>query len=309
MRISYIVLAFIMCISCDSQHHDAKGEINDRKAIIEFLKTEYHVTPRVDRFDSIYLSGLRSKEISLDIDSLINSKLTVLRCTSLPVESIEYDNRFEYKDRVREDFFTLSLIRNTNTGKIYLDLINPDAGMITEDYCAVSWIKSMSEKQAEELSSEDLKSFNGIEDSRIFGKYETKAYPQRRGAEAFLNDQFRFTKPSKTQLDSFFKFYDESAYHHWDTLITSPAGLYKYLTRQAAIIRSQNNYGYKDKYLSYLKQQISLLLMRESNSDSTSSFLWIYKDYRRLRIRHLFINGTIKSGFTYFVNEETLCFP
>ena len=309
MRKLSFVFVLITLISCNSPQNERRANSGDRKDIIEFLKKEYKVFPEVDRFDSIYLAELRVKKINLEIDSLINSKLRTYRHKSLPIELIDYDNHFGYKDRVREDFFSISLVRNTNSGKIYLDFIDPDAGMIKEDYCAYSWIKAISEKDIRELSVADLKLFNSIDNSRMFGEYETRFKAQRRGLEAFLNDEFRFVRPSKMQLDSLFKFYDESANNSLDTLVNNPEDLLRYLAWQANIIKGQNNYGNESSNLAYLKDQICLLMLRGSNSDSTSSVLWLYKSNRRLRTRDLLINGTSKSGFNYFIKEEVLCFP
>jgi hypothetical protein len=296
--------------SCNVKPNKKTFQADDIKDIIEYLKKEYKVLPQVSRFDSLYIDELHEKKISLEIDSLINYRLKIFRFKSLPIQLIEYDNRFEYKDRGREDFFSISLIRNTSTGKIYLDFINPDAGIIVEDYCAYSWLRRpISEEDTKQLSFQDLKSFNSINASAIFGEYDVRPKPQKRGLEAFLNDEFRFVKPGKMQLDSLFKFYDESENNRWDTLLTVPGDLFKYLTWQANNIRNQNNYGNKNRYLSYLKEQVSLAVLKTANADSTSRFIWVYKNNRRLKIRDILINGTSRSGFTYFINEKMLCFP
>jgi hypothetical protein len=309
MRKLSFTTMILLVISCNPQQNKIEVKPNARKEIIEFLKKEYRVLPQIGRFDTLYIAELKKKGTSLEIDSLINSRLTISKSRSLHIELIDYDNYFEYKDRHREDFFSVSLLRNTSTGKIYLDYINPDAGIIREGYCFHGWLAdAISKKDDTLLTHADIQSYNSINSKVMFGESDTKLHFQRRGLESFLNDQFKFNRPSYALLDSLFNFYDSINWQR-DPLIKTSTDLFEYLTRRANAIKGKDNYGNEARYLYYLKTQISLLVLKTLNRDSTSRFLWIYNKNEALRTRELFINGTNKSGFTYFITEKILCFP
>ena len=136
----FIVLIFI--ISCDNK--PVPKTDSERSKIIEYLKSEYRIKPDPNRFDSNYTRSLIENHKSLEVDSLINSNLHIVNYKPLNLSFIKYYNGYYYKD-AREDsdmhnFFTINLIMDNSSGKIYLDWINDKAGWLIEPFCAWSHI-------------------------------------------------------------------------------------------------------------------------------------------------------------------------
>jgi hypothetical protein len=282
----------------------------DRLALINYLKTEYNVDPQIKRFESIYIKELIAGGKSLHIDSLINWKIRVYSCKPLDLDFIEYSNRYYYLDRSGRDCYSIHLIRDNKTGKYYKDFIKEDACLIYEDYCSWSSMKNEISKTDwdRDISDEDIKAYNSIHSDRMYGKNETHFGNNKIGIQSYLNSVFKFSRPTKLQLDSLFYNYDKYTNDGTDTLLNSPSELYSFLRIQAAKIRSEPDNGDLNKQLEFLKGQINLLLLQIDQSLSGNSFFWIYKLGPHLRVRQLHITGNKKSSYSYYINEYQTCF-
>jgi hypothetical protein len=157
------------------------------------------------------------------------------------------------------------------------------------------------------ISDEDIKAYNSIHSDRMYGKNETHFGNNKIGIQSYLNSGFKFSRPTKLQLDSLFYNYDKYINAGMDTLLNSPSELYSFLRIQAAKIRSGFDSG-QDKRLELLKGQVNLLLLQIDQSLSGNSFFWIYKMGPHLRVRQLQISGNQKSSYSYYINEYQACF-
>lgn len=252
--------------------------------------------------DSFYVSQLRKQNKSLEIDSLISSHLSITRYEPFNLEFIEYYPQYRYRDIEQPDHFSINLVRNYHTGKIYFDFINWHAGDILEDFCAYSSI-DMSQARS---SAEAIKTYVSIKSKRRFGDWETSPAEKRTGIEAFLNEEFRFKRTSKAELDSLFTFYNKvHKSFERDSLINDPINLVQYLAHQATAIKSRYH---TNEDLIYLKDQINLLIARNSKCDSINNFQWIYKSSHRLHERMVSIKGSEKTFYHYSVEERNFVF-
>jgi hypothetical protein len=305
MRMILIVSIIAFC-ACNEQKNSIPKEANLN--LIDYLKEEYKVDPQIKRFDSIYIKDLLAEKKSLDIDSLINSKIRLYSYKSLDLEFIEYYNRYSYQDRTDSDCYSIHLIRDNKTGKYYQDFIKDDACIMSEDYCMWSNMDNkISEEIIGEITKEDIKAYNSITSSRTYGENETHIANKKNGIQSYLNSVFKFSLPSKIQLDSLFNSYDKF-YIRNDTLLNSPNDLYSYLRVQAERIHSEPNYGSLDKQLEFLKGQINLLLLQKNRDSNNKLLFWIYKNGSHLRVRMLKISGNKRSTYSYCINEYETCF-
>jgi hypothetical protein len=282
----------------------------ERLALIHYLKTEYKVDPQIKRFDSIYVQNLIAGKKSLDPDSLINSKIRVYSYKQLDLDFIEYYNQYDYQDRSDSDCYSIHLIRDNKTGIYYKDFIKDDACMIYEDYCSWSSMKNVISRSdlKSDISDEDIKAYNSIQSNRMYGQNETHFGINKTGVQSYLNSVFKFSRPTKVQLDSLFYNYDKYINYGIDTLLNSPRELYTFLRIQAAKIRSEPNYGQLNKRLELLKSQVNLLLLQTGQSSNDKGIFWIYKMGPHLRVRRLQISGTPKSSYSYYIHEYQACF-
>ena len=299
----YLLFVSLLFIACN-QKKLKNNTISDRQAAINYLKTEFKISPNADELDSQFIANLKAQNKSLNTDSLISSRLSILRNTRFHLDFILYYPRYYYKDHNKSDHFSISFIRNYKTGKIYLDFIDWTAGYIIEDFCAYTKIDMSDDK---EIPEKDIKAYSSIPSNRRFADWELSPNTKRTGIEAFLNDEFRFNRISKAELDSLFTFYDKTIYYGFnkDSIIKGSINLVQYLTRQASEIKSR--YHTPEDFI-YLKDAINLLIARNTSCDSLHHFQWIYKSSHRLFERMVSIKGDSSSFYSYRVEENKFCF-
>jgi uncharacterized protein YqgQ len=309
MRVLIFALA-VFLLSCTNKERKNAIESSKRSKIINYLKKEFHINIDTSEINSFYKKELLEKRQSLELDSLINSKIFIDEYKPLQLSFIRYYNYFHIPDTTRENIFDIYLIEDNITGNFYLDYINPDAGMIIEDVCAYSSVNAPVKPSdfKNSISPENIDAYNRINSSRYFGESELEFQNKKSGIQSYLNAAFRFTKPTKELLDSLFLFSDRHLHFKRDILMEDPKELYDFLRRQAARIRKEPDYNSREKSLAYLKDQISLLLLQTSHSESENVFTWIFTSDHRLRIRRLLISGNKIASFSYFINEYDLCF-
>ncbi len=295
-----ICLSFL---SCRQQDVD-KLAVSDRQAIIEYLKNDFKISPNTNEFDSVYLTERKNEHKSLEIDSLINEHLSIVRYEPLSLDFAEYYPQYHYKNRGNVDHFSIYLIRNFKTGKIYFDFINWYAGYMFEDFCEYSGIDM---SQIKGISKKDFIVYSSIKSNRKFAGWEIYPAEKSYGIEAFLNEAFRFKKISNNELDSLLSFYDNFLHPNFskDSLIRNPSDLAQYLSIQSKEIKGR--YHTNDD-LAYLKDQINLLTARNLKCDSANNFQWIYKSRHRLRERMVSIKGIERTFFSYSIEEKDFCF-
>jgi hypothetical protein len=246
----------------------------------------------------------------MEIDSLINSRIRIYSYKPLDLDFIEYNNRYYYQDRSDSDCYSINLIRDNKSGKYYQDFIKDDACFIEEDFCMWSSRQNIISKSEVKsgISDEAIKAYNSINSTRIYAENETHFENKKMGIQTYLNSVFKFSRPTKSQLDSLFYNYDRNFNYQRDTLLNYPNDLFEYLRVQALKIRSQPNYGDLSKRLESLKDQINLILLRVGEMPNDNLFFWIYKSNWRLRVRGLRISGNKKSTYSYYLNEYKTCF-
>jgi len=299
----YIILSSLIIISCN--HRQVKHQItNDRQILVNYLKNDFKISPDPKEFDSLYLAQLKKEGKSLQVDSLISSHLTIARYEQFDLDFVNYYPRYYYKNNNTVDRFSINFIRNYKTGRIYFDFVDWTAGYIFADYCGYFGIDMT---QAKGISKKDIKAYASIKSSRRFEQWESYPVEKRLGIESFLNEEFRFKRIGKQELDRLFSFYDSKVYDrlYSDTLMTGPDDLIDYLTSQSNNIKSRYH---TTEDLVYLKDQINLLIARNSKCDSVNYLQWIHKNNQRLHERMISIKGSEKSFFKYTVDEKTLCF-
>jgi hypothetical protein len=159
-----------------------------------------------------------------------------------------------------------------------------------------------------DISDEDIKAYNSINSNRRYGRNETHFGNNKAGIQSYLNSVFKFSRPTKMQLDSLLYNYDKYINYGIDTLLNSPNELYAFLRIQATEIRTQPNYGDLNKRLELLKSQVNLLLLQTRQISKDNVIFWIYKMGSHLRVRWLQISGNKKSSYSYYINEYKTCF-
>jgi len=309
MRI-IILLGFIILFSCTAKKHTLVRE-EKSLPVIEYLKKEFRVHPDIDRLDSFYREKLSMEKKSLEIDSLIKYNLWEHYYAPLNLNFVEYNNNFDYKNRNDSDCYSIYFLQDKNTGKYYPDFINNYACWIIEDFCSFSWMANkLNSREMPGISSVDLANYNAITINRRFRKGETRPEQPRKAIESYLNDIYRFSRPLKKQLDSLFYFYDLSLYNRRDTLINMSNDLFEFMTQQVNQIKSYQYQDHENAALIYLKEEISLLLLKgqEAKNAMDNLYYWVYKYGHRLRVRSLLTTGNTNSGFFYSITENELCF-
>jgi len=300
----YLLFLCVASISCIQKVKTEKtARANEKQDLIDYLKKEFKVSPDVRKFGKYYLDRLKSENKSLQIDSIIGRQLTIVRYQPLPLDFVEYYPNTNYLNCDSGECAAIYFIRNYQTGKIYFDFINWQAGYIVEDYCRWSGVDMA---KAKGISEEDIKTYSSIKSDRKFGDWELSRVEKKNGIEAFLNDEFHFKRIGKPELDSLFIFYDNVVHIFTrDSLIDSPSDLVKYFVRQVNDISGRYH---KTEDLVYLKDQINLLIARQLQCDSIHNFQWIYKSDYRLRERMVSIKTSNEIFYTYSVEERDICF-
>jgi hypothetical protein len=304
----YISLIFLLACKDSTQRLHNSGE-NSKTKIISYLKQNFHVSVDTSKMGFYYKQALREQNLSLELDSLMSAKIFIREYRPLNLRFITYDNYFGISDTSREDHFSVNLIEDQNNGTFYIDYVNDKAGMITEDFCEWTYRvdKISGSDISSDISNEDIEAYNSIHSNRIY-QHETGFANRKTGIQSYLNSVFRFFRPTKTQLDSLFYSYDKFFYHRKDTVLKSPNDLYGFLRVQAARMRSEPDYGSLERQLGFLKDQVDILLLQVEQPSNEDSYLWIYKESPRLRVRKLQISGNKKSTYSYSLVEYQACF-
>jgi len=297
-----ILLVFLAFFSC--RQKDQSSVTDDRHQIIEYLKTEFKISPDTNTFEPIYLKELRKQSQNLDSDSLISRFLLISHNNQFNIDLVQYWPEFDYKDSLNKEQFRINLIRNGNTQKIYFDFADWRAGIISGNYCAYSFV-DLSKRT--DIPRRQLDQYSKINTNRIFSKSETFPESLSRGMMNYLNDQFRFTKLQKNELDSLFNFYDEFHRPHLANgkILSSDKELVGYFSEQEKRIKS---HYYLEGQLVYLKDQTNLLIIRNQNSDNKSYFHKILAAENVLFERMISISGDDNTFFEYRVDEQYYCF-
>jgi hypothetical protein len=310
MKYSLYITLIVMLGCKNSNSNISQKKENNNSKIINYLKRNFHIEVDTSKMGIYYKKDLLERGISLDVDSLIGSRIVINQYKPLNLNFISYDNYFGIDDTSRENHFSVNLIEDLNTGLFYTDFINDKAGMITEDYCAWSSRQNKISRSdfKSDVSDEDIKAYNSINSNRLYGQNETYFTNKKKGIEQYLNSAFRLSRPTKLQLDSLFYNYDKILYYRRDTLLSSSNDLFGFLRIQAAKMRARPDYGDLNKRLELLKSQINLLLLQTGEHSSENLLFWIYKNDWRLRVRKLKISGNKRSTYFYNINETDICF-
>ena len=295
-------LVYLILISC--RQHKSTAIVNDRQSLISYLKSEFKILPAQAEFDSLYLIQLKKSNISLHTDSLISSCLLVSRNNQFNIDLVEFSPDYDYQDSIRKLGYSINLIRNNITGKIYLDYIDWHSRYFSGDFCFYVQIQ-VSPKI--DIPQDQFVTYSSIKTNRRFAKNATYPSKIKQGIVEYLNEEFRFEKIEKDQLDSLFKFYDGFHYPYLKSasVISDPKDLIRYLSAQAKNIRKR--YHTEDDLI-YLKDQIDLLIIRSQNCDNKMHFQWIYELDNQLFERMVTISGNEESFFEYKMEEKIYCF-
>ena len=300
----------ITCKNDNSKVFQKGINTNSYANIIKYLKANFHIEIDTSKIEVNYRKHLLETAKSLETDSLIGSRIFINEYKPLNLSFIYYDNYFGISDTSSENHFSVNLIEDRNTGTFYIDYINDKAGIINEDYCMWSYMQNLISKGEAKnvISDENIKAYNSINSSRVFGENEIRFGKKKMGIQSYLNSVNRFSRPTKLELDSLFYNYDRLLCYRRDTLLGSINELYSFLRVQAVKIRSENNYGNLSQRLELLKSQINFILLQAPQTPNDNIFIWIYKSDSRLRVRRFQISGSKKSTYSYYIDEYQTCF-
>jgi hypothetical protein len=302
------LFVFVIFLSCPERKKPLPDKVDERTFIINYLKKEYKVNPDIKRFGIYYKEDLLKRINSLDTDLVINSNLSIKYYQPLNLNFIRYRNVYEYTDKKHEEDFAIYLIQNKENKKIYLDWIDDVPNIIEENFCSKSEVDNKITIDSKySLVPENIGIYNSINTSRLFGINETRLHIRKSGLEGFLDDNFRFLQPDEMVINNLFNFYDgEINYKHDSLLINLPQDLFSYITQAYKGIKQIQYEGVDHKKdFQYLKEQINLI--RTQYWDHPKYF-WVFKYGNSLRTRSPLIHGNTHSGFTYFIDEYSVCF-
>lgn len=300
-QLIYISL-FLIFISCNQ--HKPTSFVYDRQQIINYLKTEFKIFPDHKEFDSLYLSELKNSNKSLHVDSLINSCLRISRNDDFQIDLIQYHPNFYYKDSIRKIGYSINLIRDNVTAKIYFDFIDWRYGYVASNFCSYSKVSISSEN---DIPKDQYENYARIRTDRMFANSEIYSSNAKIGVVNYLNEKFRFKRLQKAKLDILFSFYDK--FHHTylnnASVLTDYKDLIGYFSERIKNITSRY---YTEDHLVYLKDQINLLIYRNINCDNKNTFQNIFAYDSRLFERMISISGDDQRFFEYKIEEKDYCF-
>ncbi len=298
--------------SCNTKKSASVPTFQD--TLLQYLKSDLGIFIDTADLDTHYRTGLQQRTKSLAIDSLLLNNTEVVNYPSRNIRLLAFTNRLYYKPKPggRKNGYAIHLIQDIKTGKFYVDWINDKLFFIVESFCGYSSIGFLNKSNKDSIMLTDIHNFNTIPSDRFFGDHELQPLPQKRGLEQLLNVRYRYNKINDAELDSLFKCYDQ-LYSFPPTEVKKVSEMLALMSDLKNKITNQYNKSGRKQRLLYLKDQFSLLLLKQQQSgydeyNNRKYYLRIFNRNDFLFVREVTITGTQASGYSHYINEYSLCF-
>lgn len=298
--------------SCNTNQSVSVPTFQD--TLLQYLKNDLGIVIDTADLDTDYRTGLQQQTTSLAIDSLLLNNTEVINYPSNNIRLLVFTNRLRYKPKSgeRKNGYAIHFIQDIKTGKFYVDWINDELFFIVESFCGYSSVNFLNKSNKGSVQLTDIHNFNAIPSDRFFGDHELQVFPQKRGLEQLLNVRYRFDKINDAGLDSLFKCYDQ-VYSFPSATAKNASELLALMSEVKNKITSQYNSRGRKQRLLYLKDQFSLLLLKQQQSGNDEYhnrkyYLRIFKRNDFLFVREVTITGVKASGYSHYINEYSFCF-
>ncbi len=315
MALRYILVcitsfSLFVLLSCNTKQSASVPTFQD--TLLQYLKNDLGIFIDTADLDTDYRTGLQQQTTSLAIDSLLLNNTEVVNYPSKNIRLLAFTNRLYYKPGERKNGYSIHFIQDVETGKFYVDWIDDRSSFIIESFCGYAFVRLLRKSDEDSIKLTDVQNFNDIPSDRFFGDHELQALPQKRGLEQLLNARYRYDKINDAGLDSLFKCYDQ-LYSFPSNEVKNAPDMLALMSDFKNKITSQYNRTDRKQRLLYLKDQFSLLLLKQQQSGydeyhHRSYYLRIFNFDDFLLVREVTITGTNASGYSHYINEYSLCF-
>lgn len=269
MALRYILVcitsfSLFVLLSCNTKQSASVPTFQD--TLLQYLKNDLGIFIDTTALAQYYKTGLRAVGKSLLPDSLLVNNTEVTDFPSNGIRLLAFTNGLYSKSDGRKNGYTIHLIQDVETGKFYVDWVD-DLSLFHSagSFCGYIFIKLFGKEENENIKLTDISNFNAIPSERIFADHELQPLPQKRGLEQLLNARYRYDKINDAELDSMFKCYNQ-LYFFPLTVVKNVSGLLALMSEFKNKITSQYNGTDRKQRLLYLKDQFSLLLLKQKKN-------------------------------------------
>ncbi|MFT3979406.1 MAG: hypothetical protein QM687_02980 [Ferruginibacter sp.] len=299
----WLLIMIISFGGCDNKPSVINEEYKKKQLIANFIKERFRIKVDTGMLTHDYIKRLEEEKKNLNPDSIFYEQIEITDYKPAGFSFVRYFNPFVGRDSIRHSNVAVDLLYDHNSGQCFVD------NLIYEWGCnLLACYKTGLMKIDASIASQSLcNMFNRISTSRMFGEHETMFEYESSGFQDYFNSVHLYKIPDTSFMNNLFSFYELCHPYARTTLLKTPENTLEYMAKQDAKIRSEPDYENRSKNLIYLKDQISLLLMK-MNAQSEKYFIWVYETPSNLKIREMRIYGSEEATFRYNIREYKLCF-